>query len=62
MSKASASVATGGSQLTVNVSGRSDVDARGNSRVTYLGSPTLGTIDSSSDSSVGPEKGSLDGL
>ena len=47
--------ARGASRVTVNPSVRLDVDASGGSHVTYLGSPTLGTIDSSSDSSVEPE-------
>ncbi len=47
--------ASGASDVTVNASGRLDVDASSGSRVTYLGSPTLGTIDSSSGSSVEPE-------
>ena len=47
--------ASGASKVTVNASGRLDADASGASEITYLGSPALGTIDSSSDSSVGPE-------
>jgi len=47
--------ARGASRVTVNPSVRLDVDASGGSHVTYLGSPRLGTIDSSSDSSVEPE-------
>jgi hypothetical protein len=38
--------ASGASQVTVNVSGRLDVDASNASHVTYLGSPTLGKMDS----------------
>ena len=44
--------ASGGSEVTVNASGRLDADASGGSRVYYLGSPTLGTIDESGGSSV----------
>jgi hypothetical protein len=44
--------ASGGSEVTVNASGRLDADASGGSRVFYLGSPTLGTIDESGGSSV----------
>jgi hypothetical protein len=45
--------ASGGSQVTVNVTGRLDADASGGSQVYYLGSPTLGNINESSGSSVG---------
>jgi hypothetical protein len=44
--------ASGGSEVTVNASGRLDADASGGSRVYYLGSPTLGTIEESGGSSV----------
>jgi len=44
--------ASGGSQVTVNASGRLDADASGGSKVYYLGSPTLGTIEESGGSSV----------
>jgi hypothetical protein len=44
--------ASGASNVTVNASGRLDVDASGASHVYYLGSPALGTIDSSGGSSV----------
>ena len=44
--------ASGGSGATVNPSGRLDADASGGSHVYYLGSPTLGRIDTSSRSSV----------
>ena len=47
--------ASGASKVTVNASGRLDADASGASEITYLGSPALGTIDSSSGSSVEPE-------
>ena len=42
----------GGSEATVNPSGRLDVDASGASHVTYLGSPTLGKMDTSGSSSI----------
>ena len=42
----------GGSEATVNPSGRLDVDASGASHVTYLGSPTLGKMDTSGASSI----------
>lgn len=45
---------SGASTATVNASGRLDVDASGASQVKYLGSPTLGTIDSSGGSSIEP--------
>jgi len=44
--------ASGGSRVTVNVSGRLDVQASGGSKVYYVGSPILGEIDSSGGSSV----------
>jgi len=44
--------ASGGSQVTVNPGGRLDAIAKGGSDVTYLGSPTLGTIDTDGSSSV----------
>ena len=47
--------ARGKSQVTVNVSGRLDADASGSSHVYYLGDPTLGEIDTSSESSVEPK-------
>ncbi len=47
--------ASGASRVTVNASGRLDVDASGASHVTYLGRPSLGTIDTSGASSVTPE-------
>jgi len=47
--------ASGGSRVTVNVSGRLDVQAGGGSKVYYLGSPILGEIDSSGGSSVQPK-------
>jgi hypothetical protein len=54
-SVADASVeSSGGSEVTVNASGRLDVDASGGSRVYYLGSPTLGTIEQSGGSTVAP--------
>ena len=47
--------ASGSSTVTVNVSGRLDVDASGSSDIYYLGSPTLGNIDTSGASSVEPK-------
>ena len=46
---------SGSSTVTVNVSGRLDADASGGSDVFYLGSPTLGNIDTSGTSSVEPK-------
>jgi len=51
-----ASVKAGGkSQVTVNVSGRLDVDASNGANVYYLGDPTLGTIDTSGSATVEPK-------
>jgi len=47
--------ARGKSQVTVNVSGRLDADASGDSNVYYLGDPTMGEIDTSGGSSVEPK-------
>ena len=47
--------ASGASSATVNVSGELNVEASGASKVRYLGSPTLGTVDSSGGSSVEPQ-------
>lgn len=47
--------ARGGSHATVNPSGRLDAVAKGGSHVRYLGSPTLGTIDTDSSSSFKQE-------
>jgi len=44
--------ASGASTVTVNTSGRLDVNASGASNVYYLGSPSMGTIDTSGASSV----------
>ena len=44
--------ASAGSEVTVNPSGRLDVDASGASHVYYLGSPTLGKTDTSGASSI----------
>jgi hypothetical protein len=44
----------GASQVTVNVSGRLDVDASNGAEVYYLGSPTLGTIEESGGAEVRP--------
>jgi hypothetical protein len=46
--------ASGGSQVTINASGILNVDASGNSHVYYLGSPTMGQIETSSFSGVDP--------
>lgn len=46
--------ASGASTVTVNPSGRLDADASGASNVYYLGTPTLGTIDTSGESDVTP--------
>ena len=47
--------ASGSSRVTVNPSGRLDVDATGASDVYYLGSPTMGAIDTSGSSTVKPK-------
>ena len=44
--------ASGGSHVTVNSSGELDAAASGGSHVSYLGSPTLGTIDADNASSI----------
>jgi len=44
--------ASGASNVTVNASGKLDVNARGASHVYYLGSSTLGKVDTSGGSSV----------
>jgi hypothetical protein len=44
--------ASGASTVTVNASGRLDVEASGASNVYYLGDPSVGTIDTSGASSV----------
>ncbi len=44
--------ASGASTVTVNASGRLDVEASGASDVYYLGNPSMGTIDTSGASSV----------
>ena len=46
--------ASGGSQVTVNVSGTLNVDASGGSQISYSGNPTLGTIDTSGGAQVLP--------
>jgi hypothetical protein len=43
---------SGASSVTVNLSGRLDVDASGASDVTYLGNPTLGNINTSGSSDI----------
>lgn len=47
--------ASGGSHTTVNPSGKMDAVANGGSHVSYLGNPTLGTIDEDNASSIGRE-------
>jgi hypothetical protein len=47
--------ASGASTVTVNASGRLDVEASGASDVYYLGDPSMGTIDTSGASSVEPK-------
>ena len=47
--------ASGKSQVTVNVSGRLDVGASSASHVYYLGSPTLGKMDTSGSASIEPK-------
>jgi hypothetical protein len=44
--------ASGASTVTVNLSGRLDVDASGASDVYYLGNPEMGNIDSSGSSNI----------
>ena len=46
--------ASGGSQVIINASGNLNVDASGGSQIYYLGSPTLGQIDTSGGSNVDP--------
>ena len=45
---------SGGSQGTVDVAGRLDANLSGGSKLSYLGSPTLGTINTSGGSSISP--------
>jgi hypothetical protein len=47
-------LATGGIQLTVNVSGKLVADAREGSRVHYLGDPTEVTTNSTSGAEILP--------
>ena len=50
MSVQDAAVNAGGaSTVTVNLSGRLDADASGASNVYYLGTPTLGTLETSGE-------------
>ena len=44
--------ASGGSDVTVNASGRLDADASGGAEIYYLGSPTLGRIEESGGGDV----------
>lgn len=46
--------ASGASNVTVNTSGRLDARASGASTIHYVGDPTLGTLDESGGSSIGP--------
>jgi len=46
--------ASGGSDVTINASGTLNVDASGGSQVYYLGSPTMGQINTSGGSDVDP--------
>jgi len=43
---------SGGSKVTINVTGTLDINLSGGSRVTYDGEPTLGEIDLSGDSTI----------
>jgi hypothetical protein len=47
--------ASGSSTVTVNLNGRLDADASGNSDIFYLGNPELGSIETSGSSSVQPK-------
>jgi hypothetical protein len=47
--------ASGSSRVIVNPNGRLDVDASGASDITYLGSPTMGAIDTSGSSTINPK-------
>jgi hypothetical protein len=47
-------VASGGRDVTINASGTLNVDASGGSQVYYLGSPTMGQIETSGGSDVDP--------
>lgn len=46
--------ASGGSQVTINASGTLNADASGGSQVYYLGSPTMGLIETSGGSDIDP--------
>ena len=46
---------SGASRSTVNLDGRLDADLSGASHLTYIGTPTLGIIDTSGGSTIGPE-------
>lgn len=43
---------SGGSQVTINISGTLDADLSGGSRIYYVGTPTLGDTDFSGDSGI----------
>jgi ribosomal protein L40E len=45
---------SGGSQGTVDVTGRLDASLSGGSKLTYIGNPTLGTISTSGGSTISP--------
>lgn len=47
--------ASGASTVTVNVNGTINANASGASRVYYVGSPTLGTVDTSGAASISPK-------
>jgi hypothetical protein len=47
--------ASGSSTVTVNLSGRLDADASGSSDIYYLGSPELGSIETSGSSNIQPK-------
>jgi len=46
---------SGASSSTVNLDGVLNADLSGGSRLTYIGTPTLGIIDTSGGSTIGPE-------
>jgi hypothetical protein len=45
---------SGGSQGTINLSGRLDANLSGGSRLFYIGNPTLGDINTSGGSTISP--------
>lgn len=46
---------SGGSHATINLDGWLDADLSGGSHLLYIGDPTMGDINTSSDSTVGPQ-------